>query len=128
LFAGLDLLDRADHDLALARTDIGFRVRLAGVIDIARDVLAHRAVDGPAAVELEQVFVLDRVVLLLPAIQERPKITDYFGALLDRFGGEEAKPGAGTADAIGFIRRNGRHDRLKLTRSWKRRDREAAVL
>jgi hypothetical protein len=53
--------------------------------------------------EFEQVLVLDRVVLLLPAIQQRPKIADYLGALLDRFGGEEAKPGAGTADTIGFI-------------------------
>jgi hypothetical protein len=69
LFARLDLLDRADHDLALAGVDVGFGVRFAGMIDIARDVLAHRAVDGPASVEFEQVFVLDRVVLLLPAIQ-----------------------------------------------------------
>src|SRR6202522_3163643 len=58
LFSRLDLLDRADHDLALAGIDVGFGVRLAGVIDIARNVLAHRAVDGPAPVEFEQVFVL----------------------------------------------------------------------
>src|SRR5258708_14617611 len=128
IFAGLDVLDGADEHLALTRPDVGFGVRLAGVIDVAGDVLAHRTVDGPAAVEFQQIFVLDRVVLLLPAIQKRPKIADYFGALLDRFGGEEAKPGAGTANTIGFVRRNGRHDRLKLTRSWKRRDREGAVL
>src|SRR5882672_8524338 len=111
LFAGLDVLDRADHDLALAGADVGFRVRLAGMIDVARDVLAHGSVDGPAVVELEQIFVLDRVVFLLSAIEQWTKIADDFGALLDRFGGEETKPGAGTADAIGFIRRNGRHDR-----------------
>src|SRR5882762_7733291 len=110
LFAGLDVLDGADNDLALARLDVGFRIRLAGVVDIARDVLAHRPVDGPAAVELEQVLVLDRVVLLLPGIQKRPEIADYLGALLDRFGGEEAEPGAGTANAVGFVRRHGRHD------------------
>src|SRR6202167_4582570 len=127
LFARLDLLDGADHDLAFAGVDVGLGVRLAGVIDITRDVLAHRAVDGPASVEFEQVFVLDRVVLLLPAIQQRPKIADYFGALLDRFGGEEAKPGAGAADAIRLIRRNGRHDRSELT-LMKATDREAAVL
>src|SRR6266852_3058077 len=111
LFAGLDVLDRADHDLALAGADVGLRVRLAGMIDVTGDVLAHRSVDGPAVVELEQIFVLDRVVFLLSAIQQRTKIADDFGALLDRFGGEETKPGAGTADAIGFIRRYGRHDR-----------------
>src|SRR5450755_2890576 len=66
LFAGLDVLDGADHHLAFARADVGFRIGLAGVIDVARDVLAHRAVDGPAVVELEQVFVLDRVVFFLP--------------------------------------------------------------
>src|SRR6266852_5819244 len=89
------------------------------MIDVARDVLAHRAVDGPAVIELEQIFVLDRVVFLLSAIQQRTKIADDFGALLDRFGGEETKPGAGTADAIGFIRRNGRHDRSGTDRLKK---------
>ena len=82
----------------------------APMVDVARDVLAHRAVDGPAVVELEQIFVLDGVVFLLSAIQQRTKIADDFGALLDRFGGEETKPGAGTADAIGFIRGNRGHD------------------
>src|SRR3979411_2086496 len=92
------------------------------------NILAHRTVDGPAAVELEQIFVLDGVVLLLPRIQQRPKIADYFGALLDRFGGEEAKPGAGTANAIGFIRGNGRDDRYGTDTLMKATDREAAVL
>jgi len=63
------------------------------MIDVTGDVLAHRAVDGPAAVEFEQIFVLDRVVLLLPGIQQRTKIADDLGALLDRLGGEEAEPG-----------------------------------
>src|SRR5258708_36251043 len=111
LFARLDVLDGADENLALAGTDVGLRVRLAGVVDIAGDVFAHRPVDGPAVIEFEQIFVLDRVVLLLLAIEQRSDIADYFGALLDRFSGEEAKPGAGTADAIRFFRRNGRHDR-----------------
>src|SRR5258707_2576327 len=111
LLARLNLLDGADEDLALAWANVGFRVRPAGVVDIAGDVLAHRTVDGPAAVEFEQIFVLDRVVLLLPGIQQRPEIADDLGALLDRFGGEEAEPGAGTADAIRLFRRNGRHDR-----------------
>src|SRR5665213_1872002 len=117
LFTRLDLLDGADHHPALARADVGFRVRLAGVIDIARDVLAHRAVDGPAPVQFEQILVLDGVVFFLPGIQQRPKIADDLGALLDRLGGEEAKPGAGAADAIRFLRGNGRHDRLRTDAS-----------
>jgi len=80
------------------------------VVDIAGDVLADRAVDGPAVVQFEQVLVLDRVVFFLLAIQQRPKIADDLGALLDRLGGEEAKSGAGATDAIGFIRGNRGHD------------------
>src|SRR5262249_21292745 len=71
LVARLDVPDGADEDLALARFDVGFRIRLAAMIDVARDVLTHRAVDGPAVAELEQVLVLD-VVFLLLGIQERP--------------------------------------------------------
>src|SRR6478672_12258241 len=37
LLAWLDFLDRADKNLALAGTDVGLRVRLAGVIDVAGD-------------------------------------------------------------------------------------------
>ena len=69
LLARLDVLDGADEDLALAGFDVGFRVRLAGMIDVAGDVFADRAIDGPAAVELEQILVLDRVLVLLPRIQ-----------------------------------------------------------
>src|SRR6267143_7276570 len=65
LLARLDVLDGADEDLALAWANVGFRIRLAGVVDIAGEVLAHRAIDGPAVVQLEQIFVLDRVVFFL---------------------------------------------------------------
>src|SRR5581483_1405151 len=112
LFARLDGLDGADVDLALAWANIGLRVRLAAVVDVARDVLAHRAVDGPAVAELEQVLVLD-VVFFLLGIQQRPEIADDPGAFLDPSGGEKAQSGAGTADTIGFFRGNRGHDRLK---------------
>src|SRR6185437_4475586 len=39
-------------------------------------------------------------------------------ALLDRLGGEEAEPGAGAADAVRFVRGDGRHDRL----NWHARE------
>src|SRR6185295_7688667 len=74
----------------------------------------------PAAVEFEQIFVLD-VVLLVPRIQQRTKIPDDFGALLDRPCCEEAESGAGAADAVGLGRRDGRHDRYgtgTLMRNW----------
>src|SRR5262249_52542268 len=104
LVARLDVLDRADIDLALAGLHIAFSIRPAGVVDIAGDVLAHRAVDGPAVVELEQVLVLDIVVLFLLRIQERPEIADDPGPLFDRPGGEQAEARTGSADAIGLIR------------------------
>src|SRR5579872_5944942 len=110
LVARLDVLDGANENLALARANVAFCIRLAGVVDVAGDVLADRTVDGPAIGQLEQIFVLDRIVFFLLRIQQRPKIADDFGALLDPFGGEEAKSGSGTADAIGFLRRNIRHE------------------
>jgi hypothetical protein len=45
-----------------------------------------------------------------PGVQDRSEITDDPGSLLDRFGGEEAKPGLGAGDAIRFVRRCGWHD------------------
>src|SRR5882724_11906768 len=114
LLARLDVLDGADEDLALARLDVGFRVRPAGVVDVAGDVFADRTVDGPAAVELEQIFVLDRVLVLFPGIQDRSEITDDLGTLLDRLGGEEAEASLGSTDAVGFVRRNGSHGGRKL--------------
>src|SRR5215475_10470483 len=103
LLARLDVLDGADENLALARLDVGLRIRLAGVIDVAGDVLADRTVDGPAIVELEKVFVLDRILFFFPGIQDGSEIADDLGALLDRPGGEEAKAGLGAADAVGLV-------------------------
>src|SRR6266478_1731559 len=45
LVARIDRLDRTDQDLALLH--IGFGVRPAGMVDVARDVLAARSVDCP---------------------------------------------------------------------------------
>src|SRR5262245_62283621 len=70
LVTGVDGLDRADQNLVLL--DIRFGVRPAGMVDVAGDVLAARAVDGPAVVDLEQVLgvelVRDPVVQLLPGM------------------------------------------------------------
>src|SRR6516225_4379421 len=74
LLARLDVLDGADENPALARLDVGLRIRLAGVIDVAGDVLADRAVHGPAIVEFEKVFVLDRILFLFPGIQDGSEI------------------------------------------------------
>ena len=61
----MDGLDGADIDAQLLLADVGLCVRLAGVVDISGGVLADGAVDGPAVGDLEQVFVVDRVVLLV---------------------------------------------------------------
>src|SRR6266851_4961388 len=53
LFAGRDVPARAqDH---LAPVEVGFGVRAAGMVGVAREVAAARAVDGRAAVDLEHV-------------------------------------------------------------------------
>jgi hypothetical protein len=96
----------------MARMNIGLRVRLAGVIDIAGDIIPHRAVDGPAVGQLEQIFVLDRIFVFLLRIQERPEIADDPGPLLDRLGGKEAESGTGTADAVRFVQRYRRHEEV----------------
>src|SRR5262245_41171143 len=53
LVARLDRLDGAQDDLAAH--DVGFGVGTAGVIGVAGDVAAARAVDGPAAVDLVEI-------------------------------------------------------------------------
>src|SRR3954447_10030958 len=54
LVARMDRLDRADQDLALLH--VGFGIRPAGMVDVARDVLAARSVDRPTGVDLEQIL------------------------------------------------------------------------
>src|SRR5436190_3937499 len=74
------------------------------MIGVARDVLARRPVDGPAAVDLVEVPVAPRLQLLGQFIrQPRALIFRNEGALLDLLGGEQAEPGAGASDAEGFL-------------------------
>jgi hypothetical protein len=54
--ARMDGPDRRNEDLVL--TDVGLGVRLAGVVDIARDIAAAGAVNRPAGVDLEQILGL----------------------------------------------------------------------
>src|SRR5438876_850704 len=56
---GFDVLDCPDPDLM--PHEIDFRVRPAGVIDVARLVAAARAVDGPARVDLEQIARIELI-------------------------------------------------------------------
>src|SRR6266496_2688124 len=83
------------------------------MVGITRNVAADGTVDGPAPVQFEQVLVLDRIFFLDAAVEQRAEIFDDPRALADFSGGEQAEPGAGAADAIGFSRRGGRHDTLK---------------
>ena len=102
--AGRDVLDGANIDAGrLILRDVQLRIRFAGVVDIARDVLAQRAVDGPAASDLEEILVLDRVVLLLVAVEQRPDVPYNLRAFLDWFGGEETEPRAGAANTIRLV-------------------------
>jgi hypothetical protein len=59
LVTGLDILDRPDLDRVFH--EIGFGIRSAGMIDVARAVPAVGAVDGLARVDLEQVAGIELV-------------------------------------------------------------------
>src|SRR3954467_8153615 len=79
------------------------------MIGVAGDVLARRPVNRPAAVDLVEVPVAARLELLSQFIrQPRALIFRNEGALLDRLGCEQAKPGARASDAEGFLAGHGR--------------------
>jgi hypothetical protein len=59
LVAGLDVLDRSDLDGVFHEVDFG--IRSARMIDIARAVSAAGAVNGPAAVDLEEIACIELV-------------------------------------------------------------------
>jgi hypothetical protein len=64
LLARLDLPAGADLDLMADKIDLG--VWPAGVIDVARGVLARLAIDGPTVVQLKEILVLRAVVSFGP--------------------------------------------------------------
>ena len=90
----LDILDRTDLDHVFH--EIGFGIRSAGMIDVARAVPAVGAVDGPARVDLEHVAGIELVggfAANLPAAVANDELP-----LLDRDTGEETQPSFGSAD------------------------------
>src|SRR6266436_4624940 len=94
LVTGLDILDRPDLDHVFH--EIGFGIRSAGMIDVARAVPAVGAVDGPARVDLEHVAGIELVggfAANLPAAVANDELP-----LLDCDTGEETQPSFGSAD------------------------------
>src|SRR5262249_4856465 len=76
--------------------EIGFGIRSARMIDVARAVPAVGAVDGPACVDLEQVAGIELVGDFganLPAAVANDELS-----LLDCDTGEETQPSLGSAD------------------------------
>src|SRR5216684_903129 len=99
LLARRDVPDRAQDHLALAK--VGFGVRTAGMVGVARDVAAVRAVDRRAAVDLEHVAGAARLPSLgLGMPDAASAVFDDERALRDRRGRKQAEAGAGAADAI----------------------------
>src|SRR5215813_5325373 len=91
----LDILDRTDFDHVLH--EIGFGIRSARMVDVARAVPAVGAVDGPARVDLEQVAGIELVGGFgtnLPAAVANDELT-----LFDRDAREQTKPGLRSTDA-----------------------------
>ena len=106
-----DLLARRDGARGLeddlpAPADEGLRVRPAGVVHVARHVVARRAVDHPTAVELEHVAGAALLELLRGVRRDAPAaIARDVRGLLDQLGRKQAESGLGTADAE-FARRH----------------------
>ncbi len=100
LLARFDRSDRAQDHLALYNRALG--IRPAGMVGIAADVAARRAVDGPAAVDLEHVAGALRLLARLRLARRNALagIFDDEGATPDRCGGEQAEPGRRAADAV----------------------------
>src|SRR6185312_2922957 len=96
--ARLDGARRVDEDALAA--DRGVGIRIAGVIEVARDVAAALAVDGPAAVDLEQIAVAARLGLFRRLhVEQRPLVLGDARPLLDRLCREEAEAGERAAEA-----------------------------
>src|SRR5262245_46797062 len=83
----VDGLDRADQNLVFL--DIRLGVRPAGMVDVAGDVLAARAVDGPAVVDLEQILGVELV--RDPVVQLLARVADDEASPADELGGEKAE-------------------------------------
>src|SRR5262245_52975157 len=90
----LDILDRTDLDHVLHK--IGFGIRSARMVDVARAVPAARAVDGPAGVDLEQVAGIEFVGGFGTHLSAA--VTNDELPLLDCDTGEETQPSFGSAD------------------------------
>src|SRR5262249_9721230 len=79
-------------------------VRPAGMVGVAAEISPGRAVDGPAAVELVEVAVAARLELVGFVVRELAALVlDNEGALVDRRRGEQAEPGTGATNAVGFL-------------------------
>lgn len=94
LVPGLDVLDRTNLDRVFH--EINFGVRSARMIDIARPVSAAGAVDGPAAVDFEEIAGIELVGDFGSNLP--PAVADDELALPDWDAGEETQPSFGLAD------------------------------
>src|SRR4051812_31680899 len=102
LFTRLNVLDGANEHLAIA-SPVGLAIGAARVISVASNVLATRSVDGPAAVDLVQIFGVLRLHRLgLLVVEAAAGIFNDEGSLRDRCGSEQTQAGAGTADTKRF--------------------------
>src|SRR6266568_2145064 len=118
-FARFDRLDGAQDRLALA--DRAFGVRPAGMVGIAADITARRAVDGPAAVDLEHVAGAGCALARL-GFTRRNALAGIFDddrATPDRGGREQAEPCRRAADAITAVApaRHAAASRMRITAS-----------
>ena len=79
-------------------------VRSAGMVGVASEVPAGRAIDSPAAVDFVEIAIAARLEDVgLLGREFAALVVDDEAAPLDRLGGEQAEPGAGAADTEGLL-------------------------
>src|SRR5215470_5139790 len=103
LLARHDRADRAQDHLALP--DRAFGIGPAGMVGIAADIAALRAVDGPAAVDLEHVAGTRGPLAHLGLTRRNAfaRIFDDECAALDRSGRKQAEPGRRAANPVAGV-------------------------
>src|SRR5690348_17259091 len=93
----LDVTKRPDEHATTI--SIAFRVRIAGMIGVAREIAARRAVDGDAGVYLVEVAIAAPFAAAgFLRTDTRTFVFDDLFPFLDPAGGEEAEPGERAAD------------------------------
>jgi hypothetical protein len=97
-FSHCNSAERNQHNLAVAQNRL--RIRVAGVIGVARQVFSRRAIDRPLTVNFEHVFRAETGLARVRFVRRDTSaaISSDIGGSRDHFGCEQAETGCREAD------------------------------